>query len=348
MLKRRIRRIGESMPLPESYPKGVFFIGRRSVDGTERIAGTGFLVTMQSPILWHSYVVTAGHVVEGADSTFVRIRTAGDGTRDIPVPDWVPHGKHDIAVAPILLPEDHDVASTGLDQFIDEPGMFGNYFWGDIELGDVIYFIGLLGKVPEMVKRNVPIVRAGVLGAMWQEQVPIKRTPVDETRFITAHLIDCRSFGGFSGSPCYLQKSRPVYAKGDTPGITQEYRTALLGLIGGHFDDWAKARTRQSIGADPDSHEYGISDDVLAPVSTGVGYVIPAEFIRETLMREELVEMRDKDEKEAQRLIRKLEDENAATPDSIEDESELERFEDLTRRLVNTPKPKAEKQKDGS
>ena len=113
---------------------------------------------------------------------------------------------------------------------------------------------------------------------------------VDETRYITAHLIDCRSFGGFSGSPCYLQKERVRVGSDETAGsvgVYNEYRTLLFGLIGGHFDDWAGTQQRRE-GDD----EYAISDDIRAPVGTGVGYVIPAEYIRETLMRDELEEMR--------------------------------------------------------
>lgn len=282
------------MPLPESYPRGVFFVGRRS-GGEERIAGTGFLVTIrENPLVVHSYVVTAAHVIEGAEATFARLRTT-TGTTNLEVEDWITHPEHDVAVAPIVLPEDHDAVATDLTQFIDEPGAVGTYRWGEIELGDVVYFIGLLGKVEAMTERNIPVVRAGVLAQLSQTDLPVKRSPVDATRYITAHLIDCRSFGGFSGAPCYLQKSRAAVVD---RGITTEYRTLLLGLIGGHFDDWMSAQERTLMvndDTDPDAG-YSISDDIRAPVSTGVAYVIPAEFIRETLMRSELVEKRRADE----------------------------------------------------
>lgn len=349
--RRRIRRAGETaVPLPQDYAQGVFFVGRRGFgkEGAARIDGTSFLVTIVGERLWHPYVVTAGHVVEGAEESFIRIPTLG-GPVDVTVPDWISHGVHDVAVAPIDMPHDTTAVATGLDQFIDTDSEEIAAEWRELELGDIVYFIGLLGKIPEMVARNIPIVRAGTLGALWQEKVPVRRSPAEASRLITAHLIDCRSFGGFSGSPCYIQKSRAAVVTRDDgrPGITTRYWTLLLGLIGGHFDDWAKTRSRESIGADPDDHEYAISDDIMAPVGTGVGYVIPAEFIRETLMREELVAMRADDEKAAERIERRALDEDAATMDSLAGDSEFDRFQKLTERLVNTPKSQIDEKDKG-
>ncbi len=278
------------MPLPETYPRGVFFIGRRDYGSAlQRIAGTGFLASVETPATRHAYVVTAAHVVEGAEWTIVRTPMADGSTGDLEVPDWVFHGEHDVAVAPIKLPSGTSAVATPLTQFIDDDGKIADPRWGPVELGDVVYFIGLLGKIRAMVERNIPVVRAGILSALWQDEVPVQRSPLDRAHHITAHLIDCRSFGGFSGSPCYLQKSRAAVSQSAAGvGINTEYRTLLLGLIGGHFDDWGAARTR---GADDD--RYAVSDNIEAPVSTGIGYVIPAEFIRETLMRDELANLRD-------------------------------------------------------
>jgi Trypsin-like peptidase domain len=344
MHHRRIRKIGERvsvMPLPDSYPKGVIFVGRGS-GAAKRIAGTGFLVAIDG----FPYVVTAYHIVEGVTETFVRVPLVGGGIRDLPVPDWIPHGKHDIAVAPLDYNEEFDLVATGVeDQFINSERPDDEKY--PVELGSVVYFLGLLGKVKAMSDRNIPVVRSGVLSCLWQDELPVKRTPRDKTKLITAHLIDCRSFGGFSGSPCYVQMPRVSWID---RGYGLEYRTLLLGLIGGHFDDWMGTRTRtlQGEGADPDEAEYAISDDLQAPVSTGIGYVIPAEFIRETLMREELVRMREDEKRAADEAARREDDDNAATMDSMEGASEFERFEDLTRKLVNTPKSKPEPDGDGS
>jgi hypothetical protein len=329
-MRRRIRRIGEPLvPLTDTYPKGVFFVGSGPAYGGGQIEGTSFLIGMNEGA--HCYVVTAAHVVEPFPQTFVRIPlTHGTGEAELvelDVPEWVLDRVHDVAVAPIDLPHRADAVATDLSQFIDDPihqkpdDWFRTPF--KIELGDVVYFIGLLGKIPAMTDAGIPMVRSGTLGRMWQERVPVV-TPEKVLREITAHLIDCRSFAGFSGSPCYVQQSRAGIVDG---GVTTKYRTLLLGLIGGHWDDWAGVRDRMKREPNP----------LEARVSTGVGYVIPAEFIRAVLMRKELEVMRnDKDAAERAAALREAED-NAATMDSA-GESEFERFEDLTRKLVNTPK----------
>jgi hypothetical protein len=135
-----------------------------------------------------------------------------------------------------------------------------------------------------MTDANIPMVRAGIIGRLWQDRLPVRRHPEDETKYITAHLIDCRSFAGFSGSPCFVQQA-----------IGYQARTGLLGLMGGHFDDWMGARERTGLSADG-KDKWTVSDDLEAPVSTGVGYVIPVEFISETLMLPELVDDRRAEE----------------------------------------------------
>ena len=303
------------MPLPQTYAKGVLFVGHKPTDKPRKIIATGFFVVVDD---WHGYVVTAAHVVDGLDDTFVRIRMKDGSFRDEPVPDWIPHGKHDVAVAPIDAPEGHDLIATGIDQFIDAEGALDDY--GEIELGDAVYFVGLLGKIKAMTERNVPIVRTGFLGALMQKDIPVQR-PREPIKLITAHLIDCRSFSGFSGSPAYLQKGRTrvVGTEGRGSAITQEFRTLLLGLIGGHFDDRASTKTRTTM-TDADVEEedgendqaYEVTEDVKARVSTGVGYVIPAEFIRETLTKKELIEMRQRKDAERNATEAREEAENSA------------------------------------
>lgn len=345
------------MPLSDTYPRGTVFVGRKTATGEGAleagIDGTGFLVMIEgaNPFHWHTYIVTAAHVVEGATGSFVRV-TAWDLERlpsadagedlsiveDVDIPRWIVHPDQtkDVAVCPIRLPERHHMVSTSIQQFVDDE-QWENHKRGRwyAELGDQVFFIGLLGKIEAMTMGNVPMVRSGTLGRMWQERCPV-RTRDDTIRYVTAHLIDCRSFGGFSGSPCYLQQGRAavVPTEAGKPGINTEYRTALLGMIGGHYDDWLELR-----------HSRGKSDLKYA-VNTGVGYVIPAEFIRETLMLEELVQMRD--DENARRTQRQ---EDGATMDAVpknEPASEYDRFEALTTKLVQVPKAEldAERKQD--
>ena len=180
------------------------------------------------------------------------------------------------------------MVSTEISQFLDDPDWAkAEMFEGEEMhpfLGDNVYFVGLLPNIEAMVEKNIPMVRSGTLGRLWQERCPVL-TREKVLIYITAHLIDCRSFGGFSGSPCYLQQSRAgiVMDKG-RPAVTTKYRTALLGLIGGHYDDVVEVE-----------NTYGKSEHLTAPINTGVGYVIPVEFVRETLMKKELIDMRKRE-----------------------------------------------------
>lgn len=338
MIRRRVY-IGEpALPLSESYPTAVFFVGRKVPTSLglmeDELVGTSFVVMISVPAVsaYHLYVVTAAHVVESLTHSFVRVPVEG-GVRDMDVPKWFTNGMHDVAVAPIVLPEDNAVLGvTSLDSFVDDEAWEEDtefYKGMHIQLGDVVYFIGLLGKINAMAEQNIPVVRSGTIARLGQERVPIQM-PDGSLHYITAHLIDCRSFSGFSGSPCYVQWQRAgVLWNPETgqQGIGTKERTALLGLVAGHFDDLTNVRSAGK--ANP---------HLESPVNTGIGYVIPAEYIRETLMQEELVQMR----KDAERELAER-PEVGATQDSAQEEgSEFERFENLARTLVNTPKPAPE------
>jgi hypothetical protein len=196
------------------------------------------------------------------------------------------------------------------------------------DLGDRVYFLGLLAlpAARGMAERNVPMVRSGTIGAMYQDEIPLE-WPDGTIRKIQAHLIDCRSYGGFSGSPCFFQ--RDDQPTGMKEGVrTRGTTTFLLGLISAHFDDFTSPKTRGDIA------ELG---SIRIPINTGVGIVTPAERIVEVIEMPEF-----KDERERAEAERKRRPEEGATLDTTR-ESEFERFEDLARKLVNTPKPEKDK-----
>jgi hypothetical protein len=75
------------------------------------------------------------------------------------------------------------------------------------------------------------------------------------------------------------------------------------------------------------------------PVNAGMAIVVPAERIVKMLEKDDYVKDRERRADEARDAR------PTGTPDSAEDapeRSEFERFEDLTRKLVNTPKPTSE------
>jgi hypothetical protein len=255
--------VGEPVPLSATNVDATVMIVAPGKDGRNIPVGTGFVVATQGPTSakGFGYVVTAAHVVRFATSSYVRLSLRGGQVSDWSVPEWTFHddGETDIAVAPISL-DQRKVRHrpTHIEPDIDENRPLPR-------LGEVVYFVGLLANIESMHPENVPMVRSGTLGRLYQEGVEIK-WPDQTVHSMTAHLIDCRSHSGFSGSPCYVQ----LEPRGRTD--LRGWDTYLLGLITGHLD------------------EIGVDQRVN---NTGIGLVTPVEDIWHVLMQEELVEHRE-------------------------------------------------------
>jgi hypothetical protein len=277
------------MPLTETYPQTVVFVialGTKRNQSVHKPIGTGFVVGVPSAIPndTHMYVVTASHVIASGEPTWLRFNTPEGGFVDYSVSEWFSlDPTADVAVTPVTLTDQMRTSFVSLDAFLDSHTELST------SLGDIVYFIGLLANMRAMAEANIPMVRSGTLGRLYQMDVPMKRP--DNTIFrVTGHLIDCRSFGGFSGSPCFVQfEHRQVGIPAIMTGKVQETSTHLLGLISGHWNDPQEAKPAGN-AFQTGTFEYEIN--------TGVGIVTPVEFIREALNLEELVEMRrDSDEK---------------------------------------------------
>ncbi|MDX6517252.1 MAG: hypothetical protein QOF50_98 [Gaiellaceae bacterium] len=309
------------MPLDGSFTWAVsFVIGLRNDKFGNRRAvpiGTAFVLSVPGAYgLKFDYLVTAGHVVDSEDETWARFRVDTHGrVTDVAVHDWVFHPKADVAMAPLGPKQDWRYRTVPIDVAL------GATSYGDPQgqafdpmLGDRVYFIGLaaLGGLTLMAQRNVPMVRSGTLGATYIDNVPLGTPP--NIRRIQAHLIDCRSYGGFSGSPCFVQTlawSKVLdFTNPGVPSPAQErvdYKTQLLGIVSAHFDAWDEARVTGTIANE---------GTVSVPINTGIGVVTPSERILEVLAMDELADDRERREREA------AEDEanqpTGATPDRVE------------------------------
>jgi hypothetical protein len=290
--------------LGESYVKSVAFIGgtRIGSPAISELQGTAFIVAVPSavPDAAHYYVVTAAHVVRPCSSTFIRFVAPDGSIDDLPVHEWVYHATEDVAVTPLALEKPYDVFSGPIDRFVGAAEVER-----PPEPGDNVFFVGLVGQVPSMGDRNVPMVRGGVIGALYQDGIPMG-LPDGNVIHVHGHLIDCRSFGGFSGSPCFV---RYISGQGKTERLGLTYpveSTLLLGMIGGHFD-------LKSSVALPDQEA-----KVKVPAAAGIAVVYTAETIRELLDEEELMTARIEDDERAKREAAEREKDNAATPDSAQ------------------------------
>lgn len=289
--------------------------------------GTGFLITVDSetlPDVRYGYAVTAHHIIEGQTKIRVQIPDPfkdGELYEPFQVKDWRrPLDKVDLALAPIPDRDDRTYQALRLERNLipaDPPSPW-------INLGSDIYYIGILSPLDR------PMVRSGTIGAL--DQTGIRHKGGYD---YPAHLVDCRSYDGFSGSPCFLDAMfaglEPTVLPPHNPPPEQlppmgaMYHVAMLcGMFTEHLEDNGKQTGAVS--------------------RYGVGVMLRANEIREALMTEEMQKHRAG--KDARAVAKK---ESGPELENTSDESadEFERFEDLTRKLINTPKPEKPKESGG-
>jgi len=138
-------------------------------------------------------------------------------------------------------------------------------------LGALLHYVGLLAPLDR------PMARSGTIGAI--DQIGIEH---DGGYVYPCHLIDCRSYGGFSGSPCFVEfpfpsltpRSPPVpIPEPDEPVGRIRYVHLLCGMFTEHFDD---------------------EDPMKAVSRLGIGYVLPADLVYEGLMTPQAQEERQR------------------------------------------------------
>jgi hypothetical protein len=279
------------MRIPDEARKCVAFVYCQR-NKTKEPRGTAFLVGHNLAEGrdgdYAVYFVTARHVVENIrrdarDSLcHLRMNTKQGGIENIaiPVSDWVFHedSRIDVAVAPIEVDfSNFDHLLVGSSCFLWPEGITSL----GIGPGDELFFPGLFVRHPGE-KSNIPIVRSGTIAALSNEPIKTKlgMTP--------ACLVEARSIGGLSGSPVFICKGSD-YNKYWTSEIAvpNTNRTIfLLGLIQGHYgcEDVLDS-------AEPDDILLQ-SDNQIKSVNMGIGVVVPAQHITETLNQPQFIEQR--------------------------------------------------------
>lgn len=271
--------------MPTRQRRSVVFVGSVEPDGDRRLRGTGFLAGLPTgeDTFSHLYLVTAAHVVPHYKQSFMRLRRLNEAPPpgalleersldetvvDVDLGSWHRHPTRDVAITWLREPDSLWAAGVvSLNDFIDASPH-------DPHVGEDVFFAGLLGQVESMGERHVAMLRGGLIGALNQRDIPIVE-PGGTRRRVDGHLIDCRSFGGFSGAPCF---ARLLRAGDPTPRLglaTSETHSLLLGIVGGHFDH------RSAVDIQ--------GEEASVPTSAGVAVVYPCELIRELLDDEDVV-----------------------------------------------------------
>jgi Trypsin-like peptidase domain len=286
------------------------------------VVGTGFLCAVPSrniPGLRYGYVVTAHHVIEDQNRPEVQApqpRSWGQALQEpVVMEKWLqPLDGIDLALA--RFGGEYAVWYGGLatDRLFLPPDITP-------PLGGTVHYVGILEPEDRVMARS------GTLGALDQEGLDHPGGYV-----YTAHLMDSRSYAGFSGSPCFVQYDAPVLEAvdesrlphmdrdpGDTaPRGSMDHYTWLCGMLTWHLADRRPEK----------------------PASLyGVVAMLPHTEIWRGLMA--LQDERDTaDEENAARIAAQGPKPTNLSVGSDVEESEFERFDALVHHLANTPKPK--------
>jgi hypothetical protein len=333
--------------IPPHFSDCVAFVCERAKRGN-RPGGTAFFIELDEGRRTWTYLVTALHNIDeiyGSD-VYVRVNTHTEiqaplGFEDIQTrkDDWFQHDRADVAVilSPIE-PQRHAIQRVPADLFVNaryrfdaarmsgrgnpalEASLSATFPDGiDVQVGDEIFFPGLFVQSAGN-NRNLPVVRFGHVARMPGDEFVVLGTKRGGEREVRAYLAETHSWSGYSGSPVFWHFEYNITAaltamRAQTPQsplalssrapepervnvmISRGWATALLGLVSGHYDVPTKSKDER----------------VETLLNAGIAIITPAENIRELLMREDVVEHRNR--------VAEEENESAATADFASDGS---------------------------
>lgn len=310
------------MRLPkDAITAGVRIVGERKTGGRGTI-GTGFLLSVPSEVLVdvrHTYVITAHHVIDAQHKVEIQGANPFQPSHLYPafeVTDW-DHPIETLDLALAILDTESDEGGDQILRGTDwESMMPPKHVPG---LGGPVIYIGYLAPADRMMARS------GTVGALEQTGIKLAEPMYD----YECHLVDCRSFDGFSGSPVFFIQEHPILEEtpkfkvlgpmpDDFPPIGS---TGNFPVICGMFTEYLEDKSPNQDGT----------------VSRyGVGIVLPSREIWSALMTKEQKGKRRKLDEE--RKAREGEDGPAFRQASLSEDDEYARFERLAGQLANTPK----------
>lgn len=273
------------MRIPSIILKSVGFIGEVTHEGQSDVHGdlcaTGFFVCVpfKSPELSDKrvcYFVTAAHVAKSLSDRpiyFLVNKQAGGVTGLQPIhAGWGVHPTDrtaDVVAVQVLNPEDGDIATIRAEDLVTPDDISA----GRVAVGDEVFITGLFTEAPGTT-RNMPIVRHGNIAMIPEEQIQT------DMGYADAFLIEARSIGGLSGSPVFVRPSIEIDVEQGQVHVTGPIK--VLGLMQGHWD------IRES-----EMNEPSIVHDRKRGVNLGIGVVVPAAKILETINGPGMIRIRE-------------------------------------------------------
>jgi hypothetical protein len=299
-----------AMRVPDELRKCILFVGIKDKDGNFLPRASAFFAKIIEHQHEWVFVITAQHVVSGLllanHEIWIRNNKKGGGTTEskIPADKWI-YGvtspdrlDTDVAACSVQITPDEDVMGVGLNgpqsMTITDEDIINH----EIGIGDEVHIAGLFrshfGR-----QNNVPIIRIGNIAMMGGEPVWTRYCG-----YVEAHLIEAMSIGGLSGSPVFVNLG-PVRIKNSMVTQTAGRPYLFFGMMHGHFD--VKNLNEDVVSDDETTASKGLH--------TGIGVVIPARKIIETVFQQDQSEMRRK-------LIESHRNESGAVADAVTERSD--------------------------
>lgn len=286
------------MRVPDVVLKCVGFVGEVMHVDSDGISGdlhaTGLFVSVPCLLpplreMRSCYFVTAKHVAQDLEdrTVYFLVNRKGGGVKvariAIGAKQWWLHPTDrtaDVAAIRIVMEPDDDYLSIALNDFVTKEDIERKIF----DIGDEVFTVGLFTPAPGNT-RNMPIVRHGNLAMIPEEQLQT------DLGYADVYLVEARSIGGLSGSPVFVRPTIPVANVRGPGGIEMPVfgvgTMKLLGLMQAHWDI-----------EESEMNKAKIVHNRKRGVNLGIGIVVPAMKIIETLNHPQLVKLRRKEEEQ--------------------------------------------------
>jgi hypothetical protein len=266
-----------AMWVPSEFTKAVCFLCVEH-KGRKLYGGTAFLVSKGEPDfpdIGLCYLVTAKHCVISAcdryGNLFCRINTTNGRTRFLSLPcygssNWFLSDDADVAVLPFDIDATIDMGTFPANVFLTDALIEKE----NIGQGDELFMIGLFEAIHGR-RRNVPVVRSGMIASMFPGEPLQDRDSGQDYR---AFLIEARSIGGLSGSPVLMAlRTRAEYHPTPRGFNPWTHSLVLMGLIRGHFDLPNNEAMRPDFGT-----------GTMERLNAGIAIVTPIQEVERLLM----------------------------------------------------------------
>lgn len=279
--------------VPQVYLNCAVYLYANEIEANSGRATGGTAFVVQVPLSverwFQTYVVTAAHIIQDdtiGDGPVLRINADEGGFQLMRTShdSWFIEEKDDLAVIPL------EFESKGLNVgVIPTEGFLTREMIGEHKLGpgNEVFVTGRFVH-HEGKTKNTPSLRFGNISMMPDE--PFKRPSPNED-LEEAFLVEFRSIGGYSGAPVFL--CEPPFHLWDKARLLHLWSQSprLLGVDLGHIHDYKRVLRKTVRG----KYEEDLNEKYYE-ANTAMSVVVPAWRLMELLNREDIVQLRRKEE----------------------------------------------------